>query len=537
MEEEPVASSCVVIFKEVGIMGQKMDEAIQRLREIQKGNLLGGGQQHIDRQKSRGKLTGRERIDCLFDPGTFNELGSCVNTTGWRIDGRTSEAPCDGAIVGTGKIDGRSVAVYASDFTVLGGSIGTQHGLKFVRLMEMAATWRIPMVWLLDSSGGRLGYMDVPMAGIDWWFALESRFSGLIPQINVLMGPCIAGQAYCPTLCDFLLMSRGTAHLWLGGPRMTQAATSEKIGEDVGGADYHMIYSGTCDVVGENDEDTIRKTRELIGYLPSNCMEKAPTKMTSDRPDREVDDLVRIVPDAFDQTYDMHEVIQRLVDDGEYFEIKDDYAKNVITCFCRFNGEVVGLVANNPKEPGSIVEINSCDKYYRFLQVLDAYHIPLVNLVDTPAVVPGEDQEARGLLRHFGKILDTYATATIPKISIVLREAYGDAGGVIMGGVKGMGGDLCYAWPIARFAVEASETDYRKVYGKGIEEDAYEGYLNRSREKIDVFDVARSWTAQVVDEVIEPKDTRKRIIEALEITKNKEEMLPKRAKTQGTAPT
>lgn len=518
-------------------MGKKMQQAIAKLHDIQATNLIGGGQEHIDRQHNRGKLTARERVDFLVDPGTFKELGSCVNTTGKRIDGREATAPCDGAVVGTAKIDGRPVAIYASDFTVLGGSIGCQHGLKFVKLMEMAKTWGMPLLWLLDSSGGRLGYQDVPMAGIDWYFALQSRYSGLIPQIAVLMGPCIAGQAYCPTLCDFLLMSRGSANLWLGGPRMTQAATSEKIGDNVGGGDYHMVYSGTCDLVGENDEATLRKTRELLSFLPANFREKPPLQTPTDDVQRDVGSLTEMVPDDFDQTYDMHAVIRELVDDGHIFEIKDEYAKNLITCFCRFNGEVVGLVANNPAEPGSIMEIDSCDKYYRFLQVLDAYNIPLVTLVDTPPFVPGEVAEEKGLLRHFGKILDVYATATIPKISVILREAYADAGSLIMGGAKGMGVDLCYAWPIARFAVEASTLDYRETYGKGIENDAYEGYLNRSREKLDVFETARSWSAQVVDEVIDPADTRKRIIDALELTRNKVVELPRRAKRHGTPPT
>jgi acetyl-CoA carboxylase carboxyltransferase component len=518
-------------------MAKRMNKALKRLADIHKNNLLGGGKAQIDRQHRRGKLTARERIECLVDPDSFRELGSCVNTTGSRIDGRTSSAPCDGAVTGTAKVDGRPVAVYASDFTVLGGSIGTQHGLKFVKLMEIAAKWGIPMFWLLDSSGGRLGYQDVPMAGIDWWFALQSRFSGLIPQINVLMGPCIAGQAYCPTLCDFLLMSRQTSHLWLGGPRMTQAATSEKIGDNVGGADYHMIYSGTCDVVGSNDEETISKARQLLSYLPNNYREKPAKTTPSDTPDRKVEELIKMVPDKYEAVYDMHNVIQSLVDDGEYFEIKNEYATNLITCFGRLNGEVVGLVANNPMAAGSMVEINSCDKYYRFLQVLDAYNIPLVTLADTPPVVPGEEQEAKGLLRHFGKIIDAYATATIPKICIVLREAYGDAGSIIMGAVKGMGVDLCYAWPIARFAVEASTQDYCQTYGKGIEDDAYSGYLNRSRQKIDAFEVARSWTAQMVDEIIEPADTRIKIIEALELTQNKQEKLPQRAKGHGTGPT
>ena len=333
-------------------MTDEMQEALNRLKAIHEKNRLGGGIEHIERQHRRGKLTARERIDCLLDKGTFSELGSCVNTTGLRIDGRESEAPCDGSVVGTGRVEGRRIAVYASDFTVLGGSIGTQHGLKFVRLMEMAASWGIPMVWLLDSSGGRLGYQDVPMAGIDWWFALESRYSGLIPQINVLLGPCIAGQAYCPTLCDFLLMSRGTAHLWLGGPRMTQAATSEKIGDDVGGADYHMVYTGTCDVIGDNDEETIQKTRELLGFLPSNWRERPPRKTAFRDPVGDPDELSGIVPDNYDAPYDMHDVIRLLVDDGSFYEIKEAYAGNLITGFCRFNGETTGLAANNPQRTG-----------------------------------------------------------------------------------------------------------------------------------------------------------------------------------------
>jgi len=518
-------------------MGERMDKALQKLKEIHDQNLIGGGIKHIERQHGRGKLTARERIEYLVDPGTFVEIGSSVGPTGMRIDGRGTIGPCDGAVIGTGKVQGRIVAVYASDFTVLGGSIGTQHIQKTANLIDLAARWGIPMVWLLDSSGGRLGYIDVPTAGVDWFFALESIYSGRIPQINVLMGPCIAGQAYAPTLCDFLFMSRSSASLWLGGPRMTQAATSEKFDADMGSGDYHMVHSGTCDLVGENDEVTIEKTRVLLSYLPSNWKEKPPYIETNDDRNRLTNELKTIVPDNYDEKYDMHDVIKLLVDNGEYLELKDEYAKNIITCFCRFNGEAVGLVACNPQEPGSILEINSCDKYYRFIQTLDAYNIPLVTLIDTPPVVPGEEQEEIGLLRHIGKILDVYTTATIQKISVVIRESYSDAGSIIMGGVKGLGVDFSFAWPIAKFAVEASDVDFRKEYGKGIEEDAYTGYLNRSREKLDVFDVAYSWTSQVIDEVIEPKDTRKRIIDALEITKDKDEKLPPRAKCHGTPPT
>jgi propionyl-CoA carboxylase beta chain len=514
-----------------------MEEAKQRYLEIQEKNKLGGGQKHIDRQHGRGKLTARERIDILSDPGTFNELGSCVNTTGMRIDGVVPEAPCDGVIVGTADVHGRSIMIHATDFTVLGGSSGTQSLMKFARALEMATQWGIPMVNLLDSSGGRLGYSDVATAGIDWHFRMQSRFSGIIPQITVLMGPCIAGGAYLPTLCDFLFISRISGNMWLGGPRQTQAATSEVFDREVGGADYHMRFSGTCDVVGDDDEETILKCREMLRYIPSNYRKKAPVWERLDSPDREVASLEELVPDAFDQTYDMHDVIKVLVDNGEYFEIKDEYAKNLICCFCRFDGAVVGLVANNPKYPGSTLDVDTCDKYYRFLQVLEAYNIPLVNLTDTPPVVPGEAEEARGLTRHVGKIVDVYATATVPKIGVVLREAYADAGSLIMGGLKGMGADLTYAWPIAQFGVEASTLDYREVLGECIEADASDAYWKWSREKADAFAAARSWTAQIVDEIILPQDTRKKIIQALRITENKQETLPPRKKQHGSSPT
>jgi acetyl-CoA carboxylase carboxyltransferase component len=518
-------------------MGKRMDEAIQKFLDIQEKNKLGGGQKHIDRQHDRGKLTAWERIDILIDPGTFNELGSFVNTTGTRIDGKFTDAPCDGLVVGTAEVHGRLVMVAASDFTVLGGSLGIQTMLKTAVPMQMAAQWGIPIVHLLDSSGGRLGYREVPMAGIDWQFRIQSRFSGVTPQITVLMGPCIAGGAYLPTLCDFLFISRVSGNMWLGGPRQTQAATSEVFDRSVGGADYHMQFSGTCDVVGDDDEETILKCREMLRYLPSNYRETPPQWERTDSPDREVKILEEIVPDDLDQPYDMHDVIEVLVDNGEYFEIKDEYAKNLICCFCRFDGRVVGLVANNPKYPGSTLEVNTCDKYYRFLQVLDAYNIPLVNLTDTPAAVPGESEEARGLLRHIGKIVDVYATTTVPKIGVVLRQAYADAGSLIMSGLKGMGADLTYAWPIAEFAVEASTLDYRKVLGACIEEDAPDAYWKFSRERNDAFAAARSWTAQIVDEIILPRDTRKKIIQALRLLENKVESLPPRKKMHGSAPT
>ena len=518
-------------------MEQGMKAAIEKLQNIHEMNQLGSGTKWIERQRSLGKLLARERIEILVDPGTFKEIGSVVNGTGKRIDGKVIISPCDGAITGYGKVHGREVAIYASDFTIQAGSIGQQHMQKFNKLWEYASRWGLPMVWLLDSSGGRLGQDDIVSADVEWFFWYESQYSGVAPQITVLMGPCIAGQAYAPCLTDYLIMSRTSGYLWLGGPRMTQAATSEKMDDEVGSADYHMVHTGTCDIVGADDSDSILKARELLNYLPSNHKEKSPQKETQDATDREVPELLDLVSSDISKSYNMYELIESIVDDGTFFELKAAYAQQIITGYCRFNGQTVGLVANNPEVPKSALECDACDKYYRFLEVLDAYNIPLVNLVDTPVCIPDEDEENRGLLRHGAKIIHLYANTSIPKISIIIRQSYADTGGIIMGGMKGMGVDICYSWPIAIIGIETSEIDLREAFDGGVEHDAYERYLNNSREKVNVFEVANTATAQVIDEVIFPYDTRKKIIEALKLCEGKEEIFPLRAKQHGAPPT
>lgn len=522
-------------------MDQSMKEAVERLQKVRAENLLGGGKKALERQKQLGKLPVRERIELFFDPGTFQELGSQVKSTGVRIDGKVNVTPADGAIVGTGRVDGRPVGLYASDFSVQAGSMGAQHTQKFFSIIGWSGKWGIPNVWLLDSAGGRLGEYDIPRAGIEWFFWYESRFSGVVPQIHVLLGPCVAGQAYAPCLCDFLIMVRGISNLWLGGPRLTSSATSEEMDKEVGSADYHMKFSGTTDYVAIDDRNAIEIARKLLGYLPSNYKEKPPLiRPAGDDRYRKTFELYDIIPGNLAEVYDMHDVIRVLVDNGDFLELKDEYAKKLITCFARINGESVGIVANNPCEPGSILERDACDKYYRFLSNLDAYNIPLINLVDTPTYIPGEDEEAVGMLRHGGKIIDVYATATIPKISVILRRAYGDAGAIIMGVSKGMGADVCYAYPNVEMAVEVSNMNIHQMYPDGgVEEDAYEYYLTRPREKLSVFEVANTWSSNVIDEVIDPSETRIKIIEALTVTRNKQEtlpMFPRTRKGHGASP-
>ncbi len=520
-------------------MDPVMQEKIAQFEQLLKENVEGGNQKIIEKHIAKGKMLARDRIAALIDSDTFVELGAGARATSERIDGRQlpkDQSPCDGAITGYGLVHGQQVAIYASDFSVLAGSLGTQHITKMVKLFEYAGQNKIPVVWLLDSAGGRLGWEDVAISSLEWFFWPEGLYSGVVPQITVLMGPCIAGQAYAPCMTDFLFMTRGTAHLWLGGPRMVQAATSEKMTDDVGAGDYHMTLSGTCDKVGDNDAETIAYTRELLSYLPSNFQAKPAIRATDDSATRLTEKLAELVPGEEQQSYSIHDVVREIVDDGEFFEIKEGYAPQLATFFAHLDGQSVGIVACNPEHQESLMTRDGSDKYYRFLQVLDAYGIPLINLVDTPNILPSEEEEQLGAARHGAKIIHLYANCTIPKISVILRHSCGDAGSVVFGGVKGMGADLIYAWPIAKFSVSASTMDLTQEPTLGVKAEEYSSYVAAAREPIDVFDAAHTPTVQLLDEIIHPKDTRKCLIEALAILKDKTELLPEKAKSHGTPP-
>ena len=521
---------------------EKKTELIERLEQVKQENLEGGGLDKIEKQHAKGLLSARERIDQLADSDSFGEFGSAVRATDVTLDDKVKKTPCDGAITGMVKVNGRNATVFASDFTIMAASIGSQHMAKFSSLLEWSGEWGVPFFWLLDSSGARLTLAG--STGSEWnrtvYFATQGRYSGLIPQIYVLLGPCVAGHAYGPILSDFLIMTRKTSWMWLGGPRMVKAATTEEMMTtgDIGGADYHMMYSGSCDIVAENDEDAIEKAKILLSYIPQNCWQEPPFVETGDDPNRRDDELIHLIPEDPNATYDMHEIIKRIVDNGEFFELKEGFAKQVITGFCRFGGRSVGIVANNPSEPGSIFENNACDKYCRFLRFIDAFNIPLITLTDTADTLPGEEWERKGLLRHGGKIIYAYSVATIPKVNVIIRHAYGDAGSIIMGSSKGLGTDICYAWPTADVAVEASKLDLVNTFG--LEQGAYENYLWRAKEKVGIFDTSIGWTTQIADEIIDPSNTRRRIIDALSITEGKlgikVKKLPEKASNHGVPP-
>ena len=524
-------------------MGERMQQALQKIEAMRQENLEGGGPKLIERQHSLGKLTARERIDLLADPGTFHEFGSMVRTPDKFMDGRERRTPCEGAVIGTARVNGRSVGIYASDFTVLGGSVNNTHMAKFCKLMELCERWGIPFIWLLDSTGARLNQMRKATDTFNFWMVYQSMMLGSVPQLQLLCGPCIAGAGYCPCLVDFLVMTRGTGYLWLGGPRMVKAATAEDMlskEADQGTGDYHMRYNGTCDMVAKDDADGIEHLKKFLSYVPSNNKEEPPFVDTGDNPARRVDRLIDIVPEELDKPYDTHEVIEEIVDKGTFYELKPGFGKQIVTGFCRFAGHAAGIVANNPVEPGSSVEPDASDKYYRFLEFLDSYNIPLVTLVDTPPLVSGDELEREGILRHHGKLIYMYSIATIPKITIVLRRAYFDSGAYAMGCTHGMGADLVYAWPIAEFAIEAAKPDLMQVFQNEIPQSA-SGYLARARDKLDAFTVANQYAVEVLDNVIEPADTRIKIIEALKVTEKKvkfgSEKIPRKRSFHGSPPT
>ena len=517
-------------------MGQWMNGFTKRLDTIRKASIEGGGVDRIEIQHKLGKLTVRERIERLFDPGSFQQLGTlvveqqeivAVDAAEIKRKGLSGkESPSDGVMIGFGKVNGKKVAVYATDFTVMSGSIGDQGSWMIADMISMAGKMRIPIIALYDSAGlrgtftdGRPGY-----DGIGRIFKYHSLYSGVIPQIGLLLGPCVGLMAYAPVLCHFLIMNEKTAFLWLGGERKSDIA---------GSAQQHMMDSGQCDFVVDSDEAAIDKAKELLRFLPQNCWKKPARFETSDPIDRQEEELLDVMPNDPKFTYDIHEIIKRIVDDGYYLELKEDYANHFVIGFCSFGGRVAGLVANNPDELSGIFEPDCSDKYDRFMNFLDAFSIPLITLSDTTAFVPGDAWERKGVIRHGAKLLHSYARFTAPKVSIPLRRFYG--GGQVVMGAHGMAPDLIYGWPTAEFAPAGPENIVQTIFHKELKRAKEEGnyqevhdtLLAKLVEEFTVMTRARSWTdLYIVQEVIDPRETRPTICKALEALEDKEEKLP-----------
>jgi acetyl-CoA carboxylase carboxyltransferase component len=493
------------------------------LKERREKIKLGGGPEKIAAQHEREKLTARERLDLLIDEGTFVELGiqGRPHSSQRAMDG--VEAPADGVVTGYGKVDGRLVAVAAYDFTVMAGSMGMTGELKVARLRELALTKRIPMVWLLDSAGARIQEaIGSLFAGSGALFREEVVMSGVIPQVAALMGPCAAGTAYIPGLADFVPMVKGRGSMALAGPHLVRAAVGEDVTqEELGGSRVHCRKSGVGDLEVADDPECIERIKEYLSYFPSNCEQSPPVHPSQDPVDRGDEELLDVLPDSNRKPYDMYEVIRRIVDDGVYFDLKPQFAKTIITCLARFGGRPVGIVANQPKQLGGILDNDSSDKSAKFINLCNAFNIPLVYLMDVPGFMVGTKVEADGIIRHGAKMLYATANATVPKITVVLRKAYG-AGYYVMCG-RAYEPDLIVAWPSAEISVMGAEGAVEIIFRKQVE--AADDPAAKKQELIENFrkiiDVYIAAGNDMIDDVIDPRETRATICRALELAATK----------------
>jgi len=489
---------------------------------------LGGGEERIALQHERGKLTARERIDLLVDPGTFVEVGIHAGPHFSQRAMEGKEAPADGVITGWGNVDGRPCCIAAYDFTVMAGSMGMTGELKVSRLRETALQKRMPFIWLLDSAGARIQEAAGSLfAGSGHLFREEVTMSGVIPLVAAMLGPCAAGTAYIPGLSDFVPMVVGQGAMALAGPHLTKAVTGEDISmEDLGGARVHCRVSGVGDLEVKDDHDCIDVVKRYLSYFPASCEELPPVREASDPEDRMSERLLDIVPESARHPYDMYDVIGEITDDGEFFDIKPKFAKTIITCFARFGGQPVGIVANQPKQLGGILENDSADKAARFINLCDAFNIPLVFLQDVPGFMVGSKVEHAGIIRHGAKMLYAVSRATVPKITVVVRKAYG-AGYYVMCG-KAYEPDLIVAWPTAEISVMGPEGAVNIIGRSAIEasddpERTREEMLERIRESIDPYIAARN---DVIDDVIDPRETRPTIIRGLRMAVGKRVQRP-----------
>ena len=509
-------------------MGKWMDGYLARLSELNQQSLAGGGEDRIAVQHDLGKLTARERIDRLADEASFEELGSLVrNPYGGLMKTRKPDAG-DGVVMGLARVNGRQVMVYSMDFTVMSGAIGDQGVWKIAELVQMAGQEQLPIIGMIDSAGSRIGFKG-GWSGLDGMGRLVRNYclySGVIPQITLLLGPCTGPLSQIPVLSDVLIMNEHTGFLWLGG---------EIESGDAGTAEFHMEKSGQCDLIADSDEAAIGMAKQVLDFIPQNCWEKPISIESKDEPFRRDEALLDVMPENDKFTYDMHEIIELIIDDGEFFELKEEFAPNLIIGFARFDGMVCGIAASNPDELSGIMEPDSSDKYDKFLMFLDAFNIPLLNMSDTPAYPPGDKWERMGVIRHGAKNLHGYSHLTNPKVTLVLRRSYG--GSNITMGCSKMGPDFIYGWPTVEFSPTGPEQIVQAIFHKelaiakeeGNYDEVYNGYLAPLKAGMNVMNGARNFnTYYTVQEVIDPRDSRTYIIKSLRAMVNKREEPPEK---------
>ncbi len=494
-----------------------MKDKLEELRKMRIKAKLGGGQARIDDQHARGKLTARERIEMLLDSGTFQELGRLATHNFSDFGMADKKYPGDGVVTGFGKIDGRRVAVYAQDFTILGGSFSEVQSHKVCKIMELAQESGIPVVGLLDSGGARIQEGVRSLAAYGELFVRNVMASGVIPQISVQMGPCAGGSVYSPALTDFIVMVRKTSFMFITGPDVIKAVTGEEVDfTTLGGAEAHNVRSGVAHFAAEDERAAFLLVKEILSYLPQNNSEDPPRVPPYDDPARRDDLLDHLVPEDSSQPYDMRQVISSVFDRGSFLEVHAHYAKNALIGLARLDGFPVGVVANQPMCLAGVLDIDSSDKIARFVRFCDAFNLPIITLVDTPGYMPGVAQEHGGIIRHGAKVLYAYAEASVPKISIVTRKAYG--GAYVVMSSKYMGTDVTFAWPSADIAVMGAEGAANILYRRQIKEAA-----DPAAERARLVEEYRkrfcnpyaAANAGYIDDVIEPRETRQRVIAAL----------------------
>src|ERR1700761_170935 len=496
---------------------QHILEELERRRALARA---GGGDRRIASQHAKGKLTARERIDLLLDEGSFEEFDMFVEHRSHDFGMQDRRVPGDGVVTGWGTINGRVVYVFSKDFTVEGGSLSKAHAEKIVKVQEMAGRSGAPIVGLFDAGGARIQEGVDSLAGYADIFLQNVLSSGVVPQISVIMGPCAGGDVYSPAMTDFIFMVKDTSYMYVTGPNVVKTVINEDVShEELGGYRIHALKSGVADGAFDNDLEALTQVRRLVDFLPSSNREKAPARESFDDPNRAEPSLDTLVPDNANKPYDMKELILKVADEADFFEISPDYAKNIITGFGRMDGETVGFVANQPQVLAGVLDIDSSRKGARFVRFCDAFNIPIVTFVDVPGFMPGTKQEQGGLIKHGAKLLFAYAEATVPKITVITRKAYGGAFDVMSS--KNIRGDLNYAWPTAEIAVmgpkQAVEIIFRADLGDpqklAEREDDYRDHFANPF-------VAASHG--YIDDVIIPSGTRRRIVRALKSLKNKQ---------------
>ncbi len=512
----------------VGQQPNAADEAarsdpVEELRERRAAAERGGGQARIDAQHEKGKLTARERIDYLLDDDSFTEIDTFVEHRSTNFGMDEKHYPGDAVVTGHGEVDGRSVFVYAHDFTVLGGSVGEAVADKVSKVYDRAMEAGVPVVGLNDSGGARIQEGVDALAGFAKIFQRNTQASGLIPQISAIMGPCAGGATYSPALTDFTVMVRDTSHMFLTGPDVVETVTGEQVSKaELGGADAHTGTSGVAHFACNTEEEALDRIRMLLSYLPRNYVEDPPRVEPWDDPDREIPEVGDVVPQAPRKPYDMTHVVERIVDDGSFLPVQRRWARNVVVGFARLDGRPVGVVGNSPNVNAGTLDSEAAEKAARFVRFCDSFNLPIVTLVDVPGFMPGTDQEHQGVIRRGAKLIYAYAEATVPLLSVVVRKAYG--GAYIVMSSKFLGSDVNYAWPGAEMAVVGPRAAVNILFRDELE--AAEDTEAKRQELMDDFreEFAHPFGPArrgYVDDVIEPKDTRKRLIDDLEVLQRK----------------